>query len=229
MTYVMSDIHGEYDAYKALLAEIEFSDSDELYVLGDCVDRGEKPIELLQDMMMRPNVFPIIGNHEYMALSVLKLLMKEITEELCAELLKIQEMFTMWLTDGGASTLKGFSALDSDGKDAILEYLGEFSLYEEVSVNGKDFVLVHAGLDNFSAERPLSDYGLQELIFGRTDYNKVYFKDKYLVTGHTPTLLTEGNTGQVVFMNNHIAIDCGKVFGGHLAAVCLNTLETFYV
>ena len=80
-TYVMSDLHGEYDLYRQMLKKIRFSDRDTLNVIGDVVDRGEKPIEILQDMMMRPNVFPLIGNHEVMALSCLRFLSQEITEE----------------------------------------------------------------------------------------------------------------------------------------------------
>ena len=40
MTYVISDIHGCYDKYTAMLAKINFNDSNILYVLGDVVDRG---------------------------------------------------------------------------------------------------------------------------------------------------------------------------------------------
>ena len=64
MIYVMSDLHGEYDKYLAMLKKIKFSDADELYILGDVVDRGKKPVEILQDMSMRHNVFPIMGNHD---------------------------------------------------------------------------------------------------------------------------------------------------------------------
>jgi serine/threonine protein phosphatase 1 len=40
MTYVIADIHGCYEQYKALLEKINFSASDTLYVLGDVIDRG---------------------------------------------------------------------------------------------------------------------------------------------------------------------------------------------
>lgn len=80
MYYVMSDIHGCYREYRKALKMIHFSEEDTLYVLGDVVDRGPEPIRVLQDMMLRRNVFPIIGNHEYMALMVLKKFAVEITE-----------------------------------------------------------------------------------------------------------------------------------------------------
>ena len=67
MTYVISDIHGQYEKYIAMLEKISFSDDDTLYVLGDVVDRGEGSMRILYDMSMRPNVIPIMGNHEHMA------------------------------------------------------------------------------------------------------------------------------------------------------------------
>lgn len=70
MIYVISDIHGCYHEYIELLKKINFCDEDELYVLGDVVDRGPDPIKVLQDMMLRANVYPILGNHDYMALKV---------------------------------------------------------------------------------------------------------------------------------------------------------------
>ena len=71
-TFVISDIHGCYGEFKQLLEKIKFSDDDELFILGDVVDRGDAPIAVLHDIMARPNVFFIKGNHEVMALSVLR-------------------------------------------------------------------------------------------------------------------------------------------------------------
>ena len=81
MTYVMSDLHGEYDKYLSMLDKIKFSDDDDLYILGDVVDRGQKPVEILRDMSMRHNVFPIMGNHDKMAIDVLSWLLDEVNEE----------------------------------------------------------------------------------------------------------------------------------------------------
>lgn len=231
MIYVISDIHGEYEAYKKLLKTINFSEQDELFVLGDCIDRGSEPIKVLQDMMLRANVYPIIGNHEYMALKVLKQLMREITEENCESISNsnLMQELLLWQQDGGNVTLEQFQKLSDEERYDILEYLEEFSPYEEIEINNIQYVLVHAGLDNFSDEKDLSSYELYELIFNSPDYNKMYYKDKYLVTGHLPTISIEGNDGEVIIKNNHIAIDCGKVFGGKLAAVCLDTMDMFYV
>ena len=71
-SYVISDIHGEYDMFMELLRLIDFSYADTLYILGDVVDRGPHPIAVLQKLMKMPNVIPIVGNHEVMALDGLQ-------------------------------------------------------------------------------------------------------------------------------------------------------------
>ena len=35
MIYAMSDLHGEYEKFLAMLEKIQFQDSDTLYLLGD--------------------------------------------------------------------------------------------------------------------------------------------------------------------------------------------------
>ena len=81
MTYVLSDIHGDYRRYRQMLELIGFSEDDELYVLGDVLDRGEEPLRVLEDMSMRLNVYPILGNHELMAVWVLRRLCVEVTDD----------------------------------------------------------------------------------------------------------------------------------------------------
>lgn len=112
----------------------------------------------------------------------------------------------------------------------ILEYLEEFRLYAEIEVNHRDYVLVHAGLENFSQGRPLSDYQIHEVIFNRVDYSKKYFDGKYLVTGHTYTENIEnGIKGEIYAEHNHIAIDCGASYGGNLAVLRLEDHHVVYI
>ena len=212
MIYVMSDIHGCYEEYLEALELIHFSDEDELYIVGDIVDRGKEPIKLLQDMMCRHNVFPIIGNHDYMALTVLKKLCVEITEENVDTHLNEDDMmnYLHWIKDGGNTTCEQFKKLSREEQLDILDYLEEFTLYEEVSVNNHDYILVHAGLNPFNKNKQLDEYSIDEVIFKSVDYNVQYFDDKYLVTGHKPTVsIDKSKKGQIIEKNNHIAIDCG--------------------
>lgn len=90
---------------------------------------------------------------------------------------------------------------------------------------------MHAGLANFSENKPLFECRINELIFERTDYSKVYFKDKIIVTGHTPTRNIKGNhfKDTIYKANNHIAIDCGCGYGGNLGVICLDNGQEFYI
>ena len=83
MTYVISDIHGCYTEFLKLLDKIGFCDEDELYVLGDAMDRGPEPIKVIRDLMDRPNVTYILGNHDDMMLQSLKKLAVDVTEKIC--------------------------------------------------------------------------------------------------------------------------------------------------
>lgn len=232
MIYIMADIHGRYDLYKAMLEKIEFNRKDTIYVLGDVVDRGDDGIRILRDMMKRINVIPIIGNHEYMAYSVLKKLNVEITEKNYEDYLDIETIgsFQEWMLNGGLPTCRSFSKLNAEEKDEILEYIGEFELYEELQVNGKSFVLVHGGLKKFRPEKPLEEYSVSDIVWSRCDYSKQYYPDRYLVTGHTPThFIDSAYEGRIYRKNRHIAIDCGAVSVGCLGCICLDTMEEFYV
>ena len=232
MIYVVSDLHGCYDKYLQMLEKIKFNNEDTLYVLGDSIDRGDDGIKILLDMMKRPNVVPMLGNHEYMAYSVLKKFNVEITAYNYNSHLDTEaiEMYENWRFNGGITTSQAFAKLDIVTRDSIMEYLGEFELYEELEVNGNTFVLVHGGLVEFEEDKDLGEYDIHDIIWGRCDYARQYYKDKYLVTGHTPTYnIDENYKGKIYRQNNHIAIDCGAVFGGTLGCICLDTLEEFYV
>lgn len=232
MIYVMSDLHGNYDKYMAMLEKIDLKHSDTLFILGDVVDRGDAGIKILSDMMRRANVIPLLGNHELMAYSVLKKMNVEITEDNFDTQLSAKDMriWLEWMSNGGETTQKEFTVANYSKRERILEYIEEFSLYETLSVDNRDFVLVHAGLKDFSPDKPLEDYLIDDMLWDRCDYDRVYFKDKYLVTGHTPTfMIDESYRGKIYVKNNHIAIDCGVVYGEKLGCICLDSMEQYYV
>ena len=230
MTYVMSDIHGCFREYCEMLEKLAFSDSDTLYIVGDVVDRGPQVAELLEDIMARDNVRLLAGNHEYMGLRVLGTVCKK--GGLTAALDDFSEddikSCFLWMNDGGSQTL---SQLQRGGDAAFrraAEFLAELPLYEEVSAGGREYVLVHAGLEPFQPGKPLDEYSPAELLFHRADYSQPYFPDRYIITGHTPTFFSGGD-GHILRRNNHIAIDCGCVYGYRLGTCCLETGEEFYV
>ena len=232
MTYVMSDIHGSYEKYAAMLEKIAFSEDDTLYVLGDTVDRGEAPMRILCDMSMRANVIPLMGNHEHMAEYVLRAVNVEITEESIEKSLNADVLTAIreWYENGGYLTSRDFSRLSLDDREYILDYLEDFSFYEEITVGGNTFVLVHGGLPGFSPEKPLEDYHPIQTLYTKTDYGKRYYPDKYLVTGHVPTFSIDPDyEGRIYRKNGHIAVDCGVCHGKNLGCIRLEDFAEFYV
>ena len=108
MTYAISDIHGCYEEYIKLLEKINFSEDDTLYILGDICDRGEKPMEIYNDIMTRDNVIPLFGNHEHLAYINLRHLIKNDVSKLTKdERLDLID----WLTSGGKPTFSEFISL----------------------------------------------------------------------------------------------------------------------
>lgn len=231
--YVISDIHGEHDMFMDLLDKISLRDSDVLYVLGDVLDRGPHPIKTLRELMKMPNAVCIIGNHELMALESLQFMMQEVTLDSIKKLdAQMLDEFLVWAEhNGGRTTIDEFRLLNRDEQNEIIEFLKGFSVYEEIDVAGKNYLLIHAGLGGYSPEKDIEDYSLKELVWDRAEYDIMYYPDRYVVTGHTPTQYIKGNPnpGFIYRCNNHIAIDCGAhIPGGRLAAICLDTGEEFY-
>ena len=229
MIYVISDLHGRFDRYQQMLEVIEFTLDDTLYVLGDVIDRGPDGIKILQDMMFRPNVFPFLGNHEFTAAICLPWLMQEVTDQSLNALDGTQiAALSEWIANGGGVTLRSLKELATEEREEVLEYFREMELFAEVETNDQSFVLTHSGLSNFSPDRPLSDYNLEDFLFCRPGMDTVYFPDKFLIFGHTPTRYLSGQD-KILRQKTWIDIDCGCAApSGRLGCLCLDTMEEFY-
>lgn len=117
-------------------------------------------------------------------------------------------------------------------KKEIYDYIEKAKSYVTLEFEGKKYILVHAEIADFEESKELDEYTLLDFIYKRADYSKRYYSDEktFLVTGHTPTMFIFTNRDAKVFMKNgHIAIDCGCVYGGKLAAYCIETGEVEYV
>ena len=238
MTYVISDIHGCVDKYEEMLKKIEFSDEDTLYVLGDVLDFGPQPLAVLQDMSMRPNVIPILGNHEYAAYEIInQFSLVELSEEgikarpgsdvnIETYILEVQD----WVDIGGGPTIKDFKQLSDEEREDYLEYLEEFSLFEVVKVNGKKYILTHAGLPKGATMKNLGTFDAYEFTTATVDYDRQPFNDVIVVTGHYPVInVGDEQRSKIYRKDNHIAMDTSAVFGKNMSCLCLDTDEEFYV
>lgn len=228
MIYVVSNLHGNYAKFKELLTTISFKDTDIMYVLGDIVDYGEEGLELIGDLSVRYNVYPIVGEHDFMAVKMLSGFEKMLKSGEAPDKKFISQM-TEWAADGGQVTLDAFRTLDAEMREGIIDYLSDMTLYEEVTAGGKDYLLVHAGIAGFKKGIDLEDLKPEAFFTEALDLTKKYFDDKTVVVGHNPTTEENGGNGRIFFGNGSIAIDCGEARGGTIGCLRLDDLKEYYV
>lgn len=226
MTYLMSDIHGCYDKFMKMLEKINFRSDDDLYILGDVLDRGEDGIKIIRYIMDKDNIQLLCGNHEYSALMILGNYLKNKDIMNSPE---FKEVYDLWISDGGKTTWDGFLKLTDDEQIQFIDFLKSLKFYRVLHVNNRKYFLSHT-LPEKSGIRKLSDLSYIDLIMGEPDYDLRYSKIAIMVTGHTPTyLIDERLDGKIYAQNGHLAIDCGAVFRGTLSCICLDNLKEFYV
>ncbi len=232
MVYVTSDWHGvPLDDIKRLLKKGGFTSEDFLFVLGDVIDRGEHGVELLKWLMVQPNMKLILGNHEELMLNC-KFWFSEITQRsiYMVDESKMQRLY-IWRTNGGDPTIEGLEAETPKTRADIIEFLEACPVYDTVHVGGRDFVLVHGGLDNYAEGKRLSEYTRQELLWARNYYGEEYSHQFMTVFGHTPTHFAAGREykGRIYKTPTYINIDTGAACGCAPCLLCLDTMEEFYI
>ena len=67
MDYIIGDVQGCYKTLQQLLKKIDFNeDRDQLFFLGDVVNRGNKSLETLRFIYsLKENVKMVLGNHDF--------------------------------------------------------------------------------------------------------------------------------------------------------------------
>jgi serine/threonine protein phosphatase 1 len=214
MRYAISDIHGCYQTFQYLVAEVlNLQPTDELYLLGDYIDRGPDSkgvIDFIVDLQEAGfKVRTLSGNHEVMMLQALD----------------NPQFLAHWHLNGGQATLDSFGA--ETVFDIPLKYwqfLQQLPFYFEL----EDYLLVHAGF-NFKAEDPFSD--MHAMVWIRNfKINQKILGHRKIVHGHTPTPAT--------FIAKQVADPAAKVYNidggcvyhqvpklGHLTALNLDSLD----
>lgn len=226
MIYVMSDLHGCYDEFMAMLDLIKFSKNDKLYILGDIIDRGPQPIDLLKYVMYKHNMTLIKGNHEDM---MEKAVMTESKPAL-----------NLWMYNGGYTTYTQYNELSEPERDEILKYIIGLKYFHKINVSGIEYLLVHGGLykgfDKDIKNGVVDGHALlwerpSEKLFRRQKGYKgcEAFFDK-VICGHTPTVnYGKKHAGEILDWVNIIMIDTGGVYGYKFSCLCLDTGEKFYI
>ncbi len=225
MTYVISNPHGSYAQFVRLLEVIDFKKDDVMFVLGDIVDYGSEPMDLLCDLSFRENIWAISGEHDRLAYRMLKGFDDMLKNGGAPAPEYIAEM-TAWMQNGGKTTLDSFRALENDMREGILEYLEELPTYETIDADGKEWLLIHSSIEGYDPDVDFEEYDADA--FSADDACRKI--DGYtVVCGHLPTTENFACSGKIHRGDGFVAIDCGAARGGSLACLCLDNGEEYYV
>ena len=238
-SYAFSDLHGNYDLWKKICARTQ--PDDELYCLGDIIDRGNSGYKICLEMMKRPHMHFIKGNHEMMAVNALPWLLKNEYH---------MRDVDMWLWNGGGKTWDEIELINFDLSHPkfekrvwkLIDWFREMATQIDiVNAKGQNVVLSHAG---FTPE-----------IWDEVGWDRNHFWDEwpkdyentYIIHGHTPVqylapALEQGRIDArikidrkaapavIEYANGHkIDIDLGTIISNRIALINLDTLEVTYI
>ena len=214
-SFAISDIHGCANTFEAMLTKvIQLKKDDQLYLLGDYIDRGPRSKEVIDIILNLQvggySVHALKGNHE----------------EICLRSLDSADVFRSWLINGGDATLKSFSA-EEPGQipTNYISFMQGLDYYKEL----EHYILVHAGI-NFSVPDPFTDK--QSMLWTR---NFTVKGNKVVVHGHTPmvrgeiedSILNVAEYKKIDIDNGCAYLNRGADFGS-LCCLQLDNLHLFF-
>lgn len=152
-TYVISDIHGYFIRFKNLLNKVNFdAKKDTLYILGDICDRGPQNAEMIEWAYDQPSSVKFIrGNHDDFLVTYMRKFFNN-TPKNKEELESYKYDFAynnIWIVyNGGIKTFDYLASLPRERAEDIVNWIDKWPLFYDIEVNGRRFVLVHAGIVN---------------------------------------------------------------------------------
>ncbi|MEN9610521.1 MAG: hypothetical protein RLZZ628_1335 [Bacteroidota bacterium] len=169
----IGDIHGCLKLFEGLLEQMQFSKNDELFLLGDYVDRGMNSKGVIDKIIeLRHNGFKVnclMGNHEQLLL----------------------HNYYNYDPDAyypDSACLNSFKARSVRNiPEKYIAFFKSLPLY----MTTEKYILVHAGL-NFKAQDPFSDAeSLTWIRYWYMDLDKDWLNGRIILHGHTPQTIQD--------------------------------------
>ena len=252
-TYVISDIHGCYDDFMAMLKKIKFKEEDYLILGGDYIDRGRQNLEMLEWLENAPsNVKLLRGNHDHDFIGYIdsmKYLIDKFQIYDLEEIYKRAKCRSYRFDHYG--TIKQLIIDNKVNFEKLLKFRNIFDKMEYIFktiINGKPIIVVHGGYISEEDFGPFYEHSTIEeyYLWARDEAYERYsgIQDGIVIAGHTPTIARECkmyNRGYVYKQYNEVNnctlydIDCGCVFAykgyddGRLACIRLEDEKRFYI
>jgi serine/threonine protein phosphatase 1 len=187
----IGDVHGHYDGLMQLLEAIAPDAEDQVYFVGDLIDRGPKSAQVIE--FVRSHSYPcVLGNHE-------QLLIEAFPDNRAS-----QYALHAWLQSGGQSTVASYGKPETLLEN--LDWLRSLPNYLDLG----DLWVVHAGLH---PGLPAHEQTVQEYCWIREEFHSIpqpYFANKLVITGHTITFTLPGVApGELAQGQGWLDIDTG--------------------
>lgn len=193
--WVIGDIHGCYKTFRKLLSIIQLEEDDQLFLLGDYINKGPSSLKVILEVAQMPqNVFPLLGNHDKLFLDYL---------------LKPDNSKREHLRQLNANDL-----LDSDQKTQ--SFIKEFLANLPYFYISEDIILVHAGF-NFSIENVFED-DESMITIKEFQYDPDKVSGRRIVHGHFPVELND-IIDALTSKRSVIPLDNGCVYRGDLKGI----------
>jgi len=188
---VVGDVHGHYEGLMLLLDEVAPTSNDQIYFLGDLIDRGPLSSQVV-DFVKEGNYPCVLGNHEQMLLNLVT--SKELTTQ----------TMHAWLYSGGQATLASYK--NATIPQEHLEWFHNLPIYLDLG----DIWLAHAGVD---PRKSVAEQTAYQMCWIREPFHSMeepYFADKTIIVGHTITFtLPDVSPGKLAQGRGWIDIDTG--------------------
>jgi serine/threonine protein phosphatase 1 len=200
---IIGDVHGHYAGLMRLFEAIEPGADDQVYFLGDLIDRGPDSAKVV-DFVQQANYHCLLGNHEQLMLEAFP------NGRISASALQA------WLYSGGRATVASYGEAG-----ILLDHLDWFRTLPTYLDLG-DLWLVHAGVN---PHMPLHRQSAHEFCWIRDEFHRStvpFFQDKLIITGHTITFtLPHVAPGELAQGCGWLGIDTGAYHprSGWLTAV----------
>lgn len=214
---IVADIHGYLDLLKKLLEHVH---DDDIYLVGDLIDRGPNSYATLRYVMEHKELKPVLGNHD----AELRDYLQAIDNDE-----KPRNANYYYLEDE-------FLFLSNKERKEILTFLNNLPYY--YYLKDIDVLIAHAGV------RSVEFLTLEQLLKVQTEEDFTWIREEFIysdvisklstifVVGHTPTgTIDNSNIYKVLRKSNRIFIDCCVFKTRRLAALQIkdNTLTTHYM
>jgi len=191
----IGDVHGHYTGLMRLLELIDPLPDDNIYFVGDLIDRGPESAQVV-DFVIKAGHTCLLGNHEDL---MLKALCGAASDSVCQR----------WALNGGDITMENYGDSHADLLKPHLLWMQTLPTFLDLG----NLFLVHAGVH---PEVPLEKQIHKEFFWVRGEHcycKERYFPDMIIINGHTPTFNLPGvSVGKIATGPGWLNIDTGACF-----------------